>query len=73
MNAGDLDRAAEVFDAVLATTPDDAEAHYQLGMIALNRGRNEEAIAHLDRVVELAPEGPRAELARGMLAVLRPG
>ena len=69
MNAGDLDRAAEV----LGELPDDAGAQYQLGMIALNRGRNEEAIAHLERVLELDPEGPNAELARGMLTALRPG
>ncbi len=40
-------------------------------MIALNRGRNEDAIAHLERVLELDPEGPNAERARGMLAALR--
>ena len=69
MNAGNLDRAA----AVLGEVPDDAGAQYQLGMIALNRGRNEEAIAHLERVLELDPDGPNAELARGILAALRPG
>lgn len=68
LNAGEFDRAAEVLGAL----PDDAEAQYQLGMIALNRGRNEEAVAHLERVLELDPEGPAAELARRMLAALRP-
>ncbi len=68
MNAGDLDRAAEV----LAGLPDDAAAHYQLGMIALNRGANEEAIAHLERVLALDPEGPTAAQARGILTALRP-
>ena len=69
MNAGDLDRAAEV----LLDAPDDAGAQYQLGMIALNRGRNEDAIVHLERVLELEPDGPNAELARGILTALRPG
>lgn len=69
MNAGNLDRAA----TVLGEVADDAGAQYQLGMIALNRGRNEEAIAHLERVLELDPDGPNAELARGILTALRPG
>ena len=73
MNAGDLDGAERAFGELLEIVADDAAAHYQLGMIALNRGRNEDAIAHLERVLELDPEGPNAELARGMLAVLRPG
>ena len=73
MNAGDLDAAERAFGELLEAVPDDAAAHYQLAMIALNRGRNEDAIAHLERVLELDPEGPNAELARGMLAVLRPG
>ena len=69
MNAGNLDRAAEV----LSGAPDDAGARYQLGMIALNRGQNEEAILHLERVLELDPDGPNADLARGILTALRPG
>ena len=69
MNAGELDRAAEAFAGI----PDDAGAAYQLAMIELNRGRDEEAIAHLDRVLDLEPDGPEAELARGVLAALRPG
>ena len=68
MNAGKFDRAAEV----LAALPDDAAAHYQLGMIALNRGENEEAIAHLERVLALDPEGPTAAQARNILTALRP-
>ena len=73
MNAGDLDGAERAFGELLEIVADDAATHYQLAMIALNRGRNEDAIAHLERVLELDPEGPNAELARGMLAVLRPG
>ncbi len=69
LNAREMDRAAEV----LAGLPDDPGAAYELAMIALNRGRNEDAIAHLERVLELAPDGPDAELARRMLAALRPG
>ncbi len=69
MNAGDLDGAAEAFDGL----SDDAPAAYQLAMIALNRGRNEEAIAHLERVLELDPDGPDADRARGILTALRPG
>jgi len=68
MNGGDLNRAAEVFGAL----PGDAGARYQLGMIALNRGRNEEAISHLERVLELAPDTEDASRARGILEALRP-
>ncbi len=60
--------AAEAFGEL----PDDPGAQAQLGMIALNRGQTDQAIAHLERVLELEPEGPNAELARSVLAALRP-
>jgi tetratricopeptide (TPR) repeat protein len=50
--------AKKVFESILQKDDNNAEAHYRLGMILLNRSfRNEdEAVDHMERAVELAPQ-----------------
>lgn len=75
-----LARAVELYDAnrfaeaagmaslVVQVTPDDAKAHFILGMASFNMGQSEMAREHLARFVELAPEDPDAAIARELLS-----
>jgi len=58
------DEAEQAFGAVLEFDPEDFVAYAGLGLIAEHRGRLEEAIAHLRRASELAPN---SEEVRGQL------
>ena len=69
-DANDMARAKELFGKVLAVDPDQAETHYALAMIAVNDGATEEAKAHLERFLALAPDSPEAATARDLLAYL---
>ena len=60
--------AALELEYVLKADPELARAHYLLGMAYFNSGRVEEGRSHLERFIELAPEDPDAEIARGLLA-----
>ena len=44
-----------------------AEAHYLLGVTLVDSGQQEEAVAHFQRYVELAPEGTHVDEVRGIL------
>ena len=52
---GDLERADELESKALALDPDDPWAHSQKGWILLAHGRNEEAVAELERALALDP------------------
>jgi len=49
--------------SALALDPSLAEAHYQLGEIALNRGREAEALAHLQAAAKLDPANSATHFA----------
>ncbi len=49
--AGKLDKAAELYSAVLAATPGDATALHLCGVLAFQLGRNAEALALIDRAI----------------------
>lgn len=69
-DANDLARAKGLFGKVLEVDPNQAETHYALAMIAVNDGATEEAKAHLERFLALAPNSPEADTARDLLAYL---
>ena len=48
--------------------PDDAYAHYHLGMAYNQKGKKDLAIPHLRRFVELNPEAPEAPAVRSFLS-----
>jgi len=59
--------AAKVYRQVLDLQPDNAEAHYKLGLSLLSAEDTSTAVTHLKRFLELAPEHPEAAAARDML------
>jgi tetratricopeptide (TPR) repeat protein len=52
---GDLDRAARIYEAVLAVDPNEPEALHLLGLVALQRGDPARAAALIGRAVSLQP------------------
>jgi tetratricopeptide (TPR) repeat protein len=69
-NGGQIAEAKEIFQQILEVDPDQAKAHYMLGMFFVNEGANEDAKRHFSRFLELAPNDPDASLAREMLEYL---
>jgi tetratricopeptide (TPR) repeat protein len=63
LNAGDVARSAEVYQALARVPAAQPEAEYGLGRIAAMRGRWGEAIAHQQRACELFPEFGAAHYA----------
>lgn len=66
MRSGQLDAAAEGFAAVAAASPDFAEAHFNLGLVREEQGRNEEAIVSLQKALALKPRLHGANLFLGV-------
>ncbi|MGD9520213.1 MAG: tetratricopeptide repeat protein [Armatimonadota bacterium] len=50
-----MDALAEEYRKVVADHPNDADAHYSLGLALLYSERWAEAVIHIERVIELAP------------------
>lgn len=71
MNQGKVAEAKAAFQRAIALDPKMAEAHYQLAMTLLNEGNMKEAVTSLEQYLSLAPTGPNAEGARGMLVELK--
>jgi len=69
-DANDMARAKDLFGKVLEVDPNQPETHYALAMIAVNDGATEEAKAHLERFLALAPDSPEAATARDLLSYL---
>jgi tetratricopeptide (TPR) repeat protein len=55
VEAGRLDEARQVYERVVALTPESAFIHRELGMVESRRGDVDSALAHLGRAVELDP------------------
>lgn len=53
---------------VVQADPGMARAHFLLGMSLFNSGNPEEGRVHLEKFIELAPEDPDVEIARGLLS-----
>jgi len=70
-DANDWPKAKERFSKFLQLDPDNAVAHYYLGTTELNLGDMEGAKKHLERCVELAPNGREAAPARQILEYLQ--
>jgi tetratricopeptide (TPR) repeat protein len=59
--------AALELEYVVKADPELARAHYLLGMAYFNSGRVAEGKAHLEKFIELAPDDPDVEIAKGLL------
>lgn len=69
-NANDNEKTKERFGKVLMVDPDNAQAHYLLGLVYLGEGANAETREHLERFLAMAPEDPEADSAREILSYL---
>lgn len=72
LQAGNIKQAVPVLQAILASSPDDADALYNLGMIYSDQGKLEAAISLLSKVTDTDPKHNHAFVALGV-AQLRAG
>lgn len=70
-NAGKIADAKKQFEAAVAAKPDHAEAHYQLGMALVNEGNLNGAATEFETYLKLAPTGPNAATAKGILGTIK--
>ena len=70
-NAGKIADAKKQFEGAIAANPSHAEAHYQLGMALVNEGNMAGAATEFETYLKLAPEGPNAATAKGLVAQLK--
>ena len=70
-NGGKVAEAKKQFEAAIAAKPDHAEAHYQLGMALVNEGNLPGASTEFETYLTLAPTGPNAATAKGILATIK--
>lgn len=69
---GDLRRAEALVSAFVASNPESAEAEALWAWVLVAADRRLDAIPHFERVIELVPDGTRADEARQALKRLRP-
>jgi tetratricopeptide (TPR) repeat protein len=72
-NAGKVADAKKQFEGAVAANPSHAEAHYQLGMCLVNEGTPQSLTAasnEFETYLKLAPTGPNAATAKGILTSL---
>lgn len=62
---GQRDRAAAIYGQILAQAPDNGDALHLLGLLEMDRGRDDEAERLLRRAVELNPETPAFKASLG--------
>jgi Flp pilus assembly protein TadD/peroxiredoxin len=65
---GYLDQAAESFQQVIVTKPDDPEGYYNLGTLNLRRNDFQQARHYLEQTVKLRPNYPEAWNNLGMMS-----
>ena len=63
------DKAGETFEALLKLKPDDVAGHLNMGIIAFNKKKLEEAETHLRKALELKSAGPAAHYYLGLIMV----
>ena len=67
MLQGRMDKALAAFEAELADSPDDASAWSNVGWALYDLGRHQEALAHLERALEIDPGRDEAWVCIGMM------
>ena len=70
LNAGRIADAQKHFEGAIAADPNNAEAHYQLGVVLVSLGNLTRARAEIDTYLKLAPDGPNTAQARALAARL---
>lgn len=69
-NANKMKDAEKKLTQVLELKEDYPLAHYLLGMVSMNGGKNKSAKEHFNRYLELEPEGEKAEEVKAFLSYL---
>jgi Flp pilus assembly protein TadD len=64
-------KAETSYRKAIQQAPDNAKAHYQLGMVLVNLAKFKEAAAELETFAKLAPKDGKATEARSLAAELR--
>lgn len=70
-NAGKMAEAKAQFEAALKVDPNYADANYWVGMANLNTGNTDDALKYFENYLKIAPTGPMAEQAKGVVASLK--
>jgi Tfp pilus assembly protein PilF len=70
-NGDDAVNAKAMFGKLLELDPNQAQAHYYLGLLLMKEGAKAEAKSHLERFLALAPNDPNAGTAKDALKYLR--
>lgn len=70
-NKGELDKAEEETNKILAIDKNDSMAKYNLGAIEATRGNNEKAREIWNKLIQEDPKSETAELARNALTMLK--
>lgn len=55
-DAGDLDRAEWCYRAALEQDPANADAHKLLALVAMEKGLTDDAVSHIGKALDLAPD-----------------
>ena len=71
INSGKTDEAIDALKKAIEADPSYAEAHYQLGLCLLGLEPTE-SLDHLKKYMELAPNGPNADVAQQLVDSLGP-
>lgn len=71
-NAGKIAEAKTQFEAALKADPNYADANYWVGMATLNGGDMAGAVKYFENYLKLAPDGPQAAQAKGILDSIKP-
>jgi tetratricopeptide (TPR) repeat protein len=70
-NGGKVADAKKAWEGAIAANPNHSEAHYQLGMALVNEGNLAGATTEFETYLKLAPDGPNAATAKGLVAQLK--
>ena len=70
-NAGKIPEAKKQFEAAIALNPNHAESHYQLAMALVNENNLSGAATEFETYLKLAPTGPNAATAKGILTTIK--
>ena len=71
MNLGNQEAALAAFQKSIACDEQYADAYYQLGLIFLNQNKMAEALAALEKFLQVAPEDSRAPNVKEMINIIK--
>ena len=63
----DFGNAASSLQKAVSLDPENASAHYQLGLVQYRLKRYEQTITHFERFLELTPDAPEAPQVKSLL------